>query len=118
MFNIDITALSNVNPPTVTVPRAVFNSAVNFYKIKLGARDLTPRGKPYVLLESSYGFQIKVARSSSRNTGGTVRLSLTRSVDRQRPATGLSANRRPTSNSTGNVLVAVDPFGIMWRIVR
>lgn len=60
MFNFDITAKGGVSPSTITVPRNLPISAVNYDTSGLRARDVTARGKPCVLLDSTYVFRLKL----------------------------------------------------------
>lgn len=114
MFNVNITGTMQGATGTLLVPQHLYTSAVNYYKSRLFARNITPPGKRYVLLDSSFGFRVKVDKSSSRTPGGNVRLTLTSSSDRKRIARSLSANGRYSEHRSS--YVCVDPFGVTWTI--
>ncbi len=114
MFNVNITGTMQGATGTLLIPQHLYSSAVNFYKARLYARNITPSGKRYVLLDSSFGFRVKVDKSSSRSTGGSVRLTLSNSSDRKRIARSLSANGRYSER--GSTYVTVDPYGVTWTI--
>lgn len=114
MFNVNITGTMHGATGTLLIPQHLHASAVNFYKSRLYARNITPPGKRYVLLESSFGFRVKVDKSTSRSTGGNVRLALRSSSDRKRIARSVSANGRYSER--GSTYVCVDPYGVTWTI--
>ncbi len=99
---------------TLLIPQNLHASAVNFYKSRLYARNITPSGKRYVVLESSFGFRFKVDKSTTRSSGGNVRLTLSSTSDRRRIARALSANGRYSER--GSTYVSVDPYGVTWTI--
>ena len=114
MFNVNITGEIHGSAGTIIIPKQLFESAVSFYKSRLYARNITPSGKRFVLLESGFGFRVKIERSASSWGSCCAYLTVASSSGRKRIAKALSANGR--YNERSSVCASNDPFGVMWTI--
>lgn len=115
MFNINITAsFSGAYPSSISVSVSAHKSAIQFYKVRLRAKVVSWTSRSAAILDSTYGFRIRIDRSSSSGAQSSVRLSLHPSVDRLKLAKSLSAGGRVRTSRSG--LVVTDPYGVTWTI--
>lgn len=116
MFNVDITGyFPTATPSSITVSSRVFDSAVDFYKARLRARIVPPKRRGLAVLESSYGFQIKIRSSSSMtSSSSSVQLKVPRKAHRMEISLALGYE---TSSSSGRTVKRVtDAYGVAWVI--
>lgn len=85
MFNLDLTGpLAGTHSDSITSPSQRYSSAVGFYKTYSRASDLPSKRRVSAILQSEYGFSLQISSSSSSSSSGaSVRLQLSRSVNRQ-----------------------------------
>eukprot|EP00171_Calliarthron_tuberculosum_P002714 IDg2714t1 len=115
MFNFDVTSMfSGAFPGTIQISSTMYTAAVDFYVYRLRAK-VTARTSRYTVLQSAYGFNIRVERVSSSRVQSSVRLSLNQSYNRSKIARGLGNGARVKTSRSG--LEVVDPYHVKWTIV-
>lgn len=113
MFNLNVTGLfSGAYPSSIAIKPDLHKSAVQFYRVQLRARVTSMSIRSTALLVSTYGFQIRIERSSSSRASKNIRLYLHPFIDREKLASDLGAGAQVKISREG--LVVTDPYGVTW----
>lgn len=114
MYNVNITgSFSGVFPNIISISSRSHASAVRLYKSVFQARQLTTGNQ--VILQSAFGFKVRIDVSSHYPNTSTVRLALPSTISREAVARALCKNSlKPRSSRSG--IVVTDAFGVKWTL--
>lgn len=113
MFRVNISNTSEP-PRALYVPESAFLSALDFYKARLGAKEVGPTSTRYSTLRTALGFCFTVVPINETASPSRVRLSILKPADRERLARALSPNGCFKRTRVG--VLVTDAYGVTWTI--